>query len=110
VTSALTPIRIADVDRTLRAALLAAFIAFAFVAGLGLFLTIEAGASVIAGAVAGALAGLLIWAAARRADSFHQDPPPPVEPGFPGPPERPDGTTPDEPDEPQTPSDQDDDH
>jgi hypothetical protein len=96
-------------DRTLRAALLAAFIAFAFVAGLGLFLTIDTAASIIAGAVAGALAGLLIWGAARRADSFHDEPRPPIEPGFPGPPERPEGSTPHGPDTPDTPSDQDDD-
>ena len=78
-------------DRTLRAALLAAFIAFATVAGLGIVLGFEAGASVITGAVASALVGLLMIGASRRADTFHDDtPPPPVEPGFPGPPDRPD--------------------
>lgn len=81
-------------DRTLRAALLAAFIAFAFVAGVGLFLQFEVGASLITGVIAGALAWLLIWGAARRADTFHDDTPrPPIEPGFPGPPERPDEST-----------------
>jgi hypothetical protein len=85
-TTALT--RNADVDRTLRAALLAAFIGFASVAGLGIFLGFDLGASMITGAVAGLLVGLLIFGAARRADTFHDDtPPPPVEPGFPGPPE-----------------------
>jgi hypothetical protein len=93
------------VDRTLRAALLAAFIAFAFIAGMGIFLQFEVAASLIAGAVAGLLAGLLIWLASRRADSFHDEPRPPVEPGFPGPPERPDGSRPDESD---APSDEDD--
>ena len=73
--------------RTLRAVLLAAFIVFAVVAGLGVFLGFEAVASLIAGAVGGVLAGLLIWAAARRAESFHEQQIPPVEPGFPGPPE-----------------------
>jgi hypothetical protein len=88
------------VDRTLRATLLAAFIAFAFIAGMGIFLEFRMGSSLVAGAIAGGLAGLLIWGAARRAESFHGEPPPPVEPGFPGPPERPDGTTPDAPPDP----------
>lgn len=96
-------------DRTLRAALLAAFIAFAFVAGLGLFLTIDAAASLIAGVVAGALAGLLIWLAARRADTFHDERRPPIEPGFPGPPERREDYSPPGPDTPDAPSDEDDD-
>ncbi len=96
-------------DRTLRAALLAAFITFAFLAGIGIFLQFEVAASLVAGAVAGALAGLLIWGAARRADSFHDEPRPPIEPGFPGPPERPEDTTPDGSEPQQAPSDQDDD-
>lgn len=97
-------------DRTLRAALLAAFITFAFLAGIGIFLQFEVAASLIVGAIAGVLAGLLIWLAARRADSFHDEPRPPIEPGFPGPPEHPDeDTTPPGSDrEPDTPSDQDD--
>ncbi len=75
-------------DRTLRASLLAGFIVFATIAGLGVFLGFEPGASVIAGAVAAVLAALLIVGASRRADSFHGvQPPPPVEPRFPGPPE-----------------------
>ncbi len=102
-------------DRTLRASLLAAFITFAFLAGIGIFMQFEVTASLIVGAVAGVLAGLLIWLAARRAASFHEPPRPPIEPGFPGPPERPDGTTPDgtdpgtHPDAPDTPSDEGDD-
>lgn len=78
-------------DRTLRAALLAGFIAFAVIAGLGIFLGFESGASVIAGVIAGALGSLLLVGAARRADRFHGPggPPPPVEPGFPGPPDPP---------------------
>lgn len=89
-------------DRTLRAALLAAFITFAFLAGIGIFLEFEVGASLITGAIAGLLAGLLIWGAARRAERFHDGPPPPVEPGFPGPPEHSDDSSPDA---PETPSD-----
>lgn len=71
--------------RTIRAVVLAAFIVFAAVAGLGVFLGFETAGSVVAGLVGGVLAGLLIWAAARRAETFHEVPP--VEPGFPGPPE-----------------------
>jgi hypothetical protein len=76
-------------DRTLRAALLAAFIAFAAVAGFGAFLGFDPAGSVISGVVVGALAALLIWGAARRADTFHEPTPP--SPGFPGPPDREDG-------------------
>jgi hypothetical protein len=76
------------VDRTLRAALLAAFIGFAFVAGILLFLQVPAIGSISAGLVVGLLSGLLIWGAGRRADSFHPaDEVRPVDPGFPGPPE-----------------------
>ena len=78
-------------DRTLRAALLAAFIAFASVAGLGIFLGFELVGSLIAGAVLAVFAALLIWGAARRADTFAEVAPPPVQPGFPGPPEPADG-------------------
>jgi hypothetical protein len=74
-------------DRTGVAVALAAFITFAAVAGLGVFLGFGAGGSLVTGAVLGLLAGTLIWAAARRADSFHDRDIPPVEPGFPGPPE-----------------------
>lgn len=82
-------------DRTLRAALLAAFIPFAVVAGLGRFLGFDVDASLIAGVIAGALGGLLLWGVARRADTFHAAPP--VRPGFPGPPE-PDSAQGDDPD------------
>jgi hypothetical protein len=87
--------------RTLRAALLAAFIAFASVAGLGLFLGFPTVGSLVAGGVAAVLAALLLWGAARRADTFHAPdeatPLPPRTPGFPGPPDRPDGRTPEDP-------------
>ncbi len=62
-------------DRTLRAALLAALITFAAIAGLGVFLGFDAVGSVVAGAVLALAGGALIWLAGRRADSFH-----PVEP------------------------------
>lgn len=75
-------------DRTLRAALLAAVLAFAAVAGIGVFLGFDPVGSVVTGLVLAVLAALLIWGAARRADSFHPaEPVRPVEPGFPGPPE-----------------------
>lgn len=58
-------------DRTVRAALVAAVIAFVAVAGLGAFLLPGAvTASVIAGLVAAVLAGGLLLGASRRADSF----------------------------------------
>jgi hypothetical protein len=76
-------------DRTVRAALLAAFIAFAAVAGFGVFLGFDPTGSIIAGLVLGVLSALLIWGAARRADTFHEPTPP--SPGFPGPPDREDG-------------------
>ena len=66
-----------DVDRTLRAALLAAFIGFAAIAGLGAFLGFDATGSLVAGAVTAAVAGLLIWSAARRAETFHDTDTPP---------------------------------
>ena len=58
-------------DRTLRAALLAALLTFAAVAGLGVFLGFDALGSVMAGAILGLAGGALIWLAGRRADSFH---------------------------------------
>ncbi|MEX2504565.1 MAG: hypothetical protein WD378_06920 [Egicoccus sp.] len=58
-------------DRTLRAALLAAFIGFAAIAGLGVFLGFDATGSLAAGGVVAVVAGLLIWGAARRAETFH---------------------------------------
>ncbi|MFA9443904.1 hypothetical protein [Egicoccus sp. AB-alg6-2] len=85
-------------DRTVRAALLAAFIGFATVAGLGMFLGFDASGSLLAGAAVAAIAGLLILAAARRSETFHDTATPPS-PGFPGPPDRPDGT-PADPDDP----------
>lgn len=79
-------------NRTVRAALLAAFIGFGFVAGILLFLQVPVVASLVTGGVVGLLSGLLIWGAGRRADSFHPtDEITPVEPGFPGPPEHHDG-------------------
>ncbi len=77
-------------DRTMRAALLAAFIAFAAVAGFGIMLGFATTGSLVAGVVLGVLAAALIWGAARRAESFHEPTPP--SPGFPGPPDNPDGT------------------
>ena len=79
-------------NRTLRAALLAALIAFAAVAGIGMFLGIDPGVSIVAGVVLAALSGLLLLAAARRADSFHGDEVTPPSPGFPGAPDRRDGS------------------
>jgi hypothetical protein len=58
-------------DRTLRAALVAAVIAFASIAGLGVFLGFDATGAVVAGAVAAAFGGLLLVGASRRAASFH---------------------------------------
>jgi hypothetical protein len=76
------------VSRTVRAALVGAFIGFASVAGLGVFLGFSASGSVVAGVVTGLFAGLLLWGAARRADTFHAGHEiPPVTPRFPGPPE-----------------------
>jgi hypothetical protein len=83
-------------DRTLRAVLVAAVIAFAAIAGLGVFLGFDAVGSVLAGLVAALLAGLLLWGASRRAESFHATP---VEPRFPGPPDRPDGSLADPPED-----------
>lgn len=77
-------------DRTLRAALLAAFIAFAAIAGFGIFLGFDTVGSLVSGLVLGVLAAALIWAAARRAETF-ESPTPPT-PGFPGAPDHPDGT------------------
>lgn len=58
-------------DRTLRATLVAALIAFATVAGLGIFLGFSSTGSVIAGVVTAVVAGALLWGASRRAESFH---------------------------------------
>jgi hypothetical protein len=78
-------------DRTLRAALLAGFIGFATVAGLGVFLGFGLVGSLVAGLVVALVGAGLLWGAARRADSFHGDEVTPPAPGFPGPPDRADG-------------------
>jgi hypothetical protein len=77
-------------DRTLGAALLAAFIAFAAVAGSGVFLGFGTTGPIVAGVVLGLLSGLLLWGASRRAETFHEPTPP--SPRFPGPPDHADGT------------------
>jgi hypothetical protein len=77
-------------DRTVTAALLGALIAFASVAGFGVFLGFGTTGPVVAGVVLGALSGLLLWGASRRAETFHEPTPP--SPSFPGPPDRPDGS------------------
>jgi hypothetical protein len=59
------------VDRTKRAALLAAVIVAGTIGGLGGFLGFPVVGSVITGLVLGCLAGLLLLAAGRRAESFH---------------------------------------
>lgn len=58
-------------DRTARAALVAALIGFVSVAGLGVFLGFDPVGSVVAGAVVAVLVGLLLLGASRRAESFH---------------------------------------
>jgi hypothetical protein len=79
-------------DRTLRAALLAAFIGFATVAGMGVFLGFDPTGSLVTGVIVALIAGGLLWGAARRAETFHPtDEVTPPAPGFPGPPDRPDG-------------------
>ncbi len=76
-------------DRTVSAALLAGLIAFASVAGFGIFLGFGVTGPLVSGLVLGAAAGLLLWLASRRAETFHEPTPP--SPSFPGPPDRPDG-------------------
>jgi len=58
-------------DRTLRAALIAAVAVSGTVAGLGAFLGFPAVPAIVIGVVLGLLAGLLLWGAARRAETFH---------------------------------------
>lgn len=58
-------------DRTYRAALAAAVLVGASLAGLGVFLGFPTTGSVWFGVVVGVLSGLLLLAASRRADSFH---------------------------------------
>lgn len=57
-------------DRTLRAALVAALVGFAAVAGFGWMLGFPGGSSLIAGAVVGALFAGIVLAAARRSARF----------------------------------------
>ncbi|MTV25237.1 hypothetical protein FTX61_07425 [Nitriliruptoraceae bacterium ZYF776] len=72
-------------DRTLRAALLAALITFGFIAGFGIFLQFPVVGSLVAGTALAVLAAALILLAARRAETFERPTPP--TPGFPGPPD-----------------------
>lgn len=58
-------------DRTLRAALIAAVAVAGTVGGLGGFLGFPAVPAIVTGIVLGLLAGLLLWGAARRAETFH---------------------------------------
>ena len=58
-------------DRTKRAALLAAVIVAGTIGGLGGFLGFPPVGSIITGLVLGVLAGLLLIAAGRRAETFH---------------------------------------
>lgn len=60
-------------SRTVNASIVAGLIGCVAVGGLGMFLGFDATGSWITGAVFGILSGLLIWGAARRADSFHPD-------------------------------------
>lgn len=58
-------------DRTKRAALLAAVIVAGTIGGLGGFLGFPVGGSIVTGIVLGCFAGLLLLAAGRRAETFH---------------------------------------
>jgi phage shock protein PspC (stress-responsive transcriptional regulator) len=58
-------------DRTNRAAILAMVIVSGTVGGLGSFLGFDPIPSVATGLVLGVMAGLLLWGAARRAETFH---------------------------------------
>jgi hypothetical protein len=96
------------VDRTLRAALLAALLTGGSIAFFGIFLGFDPGGTLVAAAVVAALAALLIWGAARRAETFTEPTPPtpgtgptpptsgtgptPPAPGSPGPPDHDDGS------------------
>ena len=83
---------------TMRAVLVAAFVTFAAIAGLGMFLGFDVVGSLVTGFALAVLAGAVIWGAARRAESFHdENAGPPHRPRFPGPPDREDGTPPDDP-------------
>lgn len=91
-------------DRTQRAALVAAAIAGGTVAFFGIFLGFDPLGSLVVAGLAALLAAVLIGAAARRAESFAEPTPP--SPGFPGPPDQPDGSLTD-PTDPATPDDED---
>ena len=64
-------------DRTVRAALLAALIAGGSVAFFGLFLGFPTTPTLITAVVLAVLSGALLWGAARRADTFEQPGQPP---------------------------------
>ena len=83
---------------TARAVLLAAFVTFAAIAGLGIFLGFDLVGSLLTALALAVLAGALIWGAARRAETFHdQNAGPPRRPRFPGPPDHEDGEPTDDP-------------
>ena len=82
---------------TTRAVLVASFVTFAAIAGLGIFLGFDVTGSLLTGLALAVLAGALIWGAARRAESFYEENAgPPHRPRFPGPPDHEDGTPPDD--------------
>lgn len=58
-------------DRTLRAALVAALVGFVAVAGFGWMLGFPVGPSVVAGVVASVLFAGIVLLAARRSADFH---------------------------------------
>jgi hypothetical protein len=58
-------------NRTLRAAVVAALVGFAAVAGFGWMLGFPVGSSVVAGVVAAVLFAGIVLAAARRSGNFH---------------------------------------
>jgi hypothetical protein len=92
------------VDRTLRAALLAALLTGGSIAFFGLFLGFDVGGTLVAAAVVAALAALLIWGAARRAETF-EHPVPPTPGDDPAPPTPGDDPAPPTPGSPADPRD-----
>jgi len=58
-------------DRTFRAALVAALVGFVAIAGFGWMLGFPVGPSVVAGVVAAAVFAGIVLAAARRSTNFH---------------------------------------
>lgn len=60
-------------DRTTRAALVAALIAGGSVAFFGLFLGFPTVPTLVTAVVLAVVSAVLIWAAARRADTFESD-------------------------------------